>query len=85
MAAALAELTEFNRGFKEGSDWRRSVATAELLTELETFADMLQQLPRWAQPALLEGFVAVRSGFFIGKQSASYALGFCRGASARKG
>jgi hypothetical protein len=64
-----------------GSDWRRSVAPAELLTEFEKFADLLQQLPRWTWPGLLEGHLAVSSGCFIDKQTASYALGFCRGAS----
>jgi hypothetical protein len=81
MAAVLVEISEFNRGVMAGSDWRRSVAPAELLTEFEKFADLLQQLPRWALPGLLEGFVAVRSEFFIGRTSPSYALGFCHGAS----
>jgi hypothetical protein len=80
MAAALVEVGDFERGVIAGSDWRHN-APAELLTEFETFADMLQQLPRWALPGLLEGFVAVRSEFFIGRASPSYALGFCHGAS----
>jgi hypothetical protein len=84
MVGVLVEIGDFQRGFIVGNDWRRN-APAAVLSELQRFADMLQRLPRWALPGLLEGFVAVHSKFFIGRTSPSYALGFIHGASARKG
>lgn len=84
MAAALVEVNDFEQGVKMGTFWSRNVP-ADVLSELQRFADMLQRLPRWALPGLLEGFVAVHSKFFIGRTSPSYALGFIHGASARKG